>query len=871
MVTYGDGTLYDQGIYGRISAGMAAAQLASVRSTGLKVTLIDERVNRWESVNDVGEVNTLLEYYEQAAVAGHRDPTLSNYWAYRGGSDVVKLSGGTVVRVRVGTPGNYNDRQIYYQEITDPSNAAQWQSWTLLYSGNHFYAIIVPTGASTYDVYHIKAGAGFCKNNSTLVSTADDGVPLDRGVRIVPVIDETGYPLDDYFIITVPRTHDYDSLRVLDFYICDGLTAYYSTDNYEWYRNTAAVVVDPNATNEWFYFHSFPMHTNPRAEHNGESITVSKTASYFTDEMLNPPALIRGLGGRAGFNIIDLYGVHLASDGYFYLFYGEFHADDDYQAIQSGQFIFWQRSKDALHWSEPVLIGYSLNGFAGVFEDGGYLYACGNGEVIRRPMTAQEYVLDNYVPEVNFELPRNNESGRGSCLVANPDRINDDILELSDRRIRIEPGIKLADGQYEYKQMADLWAKKITETNEAAASRIQIDLGDVWSRLEQPLRDTFNIIGQTQWDDWKEGEPNELFNYYFEEIDDAEVDGNQIRIPSGGRFLWTGWKGHNPDFTISYSGVGTIQFYFRYVDEENYHYFTYNGSNLILRIVRNGVETDISTTSISSHNRLRFYCRWGLVQVYSQTGTLLASISLYLQPEDMIVKPGYVGFGGSGNTAFSNFHFVDWEYNLTSHDLVRFALAMGDYHDVVVGGPDSRQYALIWGPQTDLPTAADGLRQILEAEKLEVIWRDGFIEVGQFKNLTPVLTIEDRIIETTFKDEAKRRINLAIVDGNEHSWFEADAADSRQRDRQIVAYYDLPELMTQQAVRDRAIEEIRVSSKGQVPGGRTPLFFDLRRMDPIIWVDNLGRTYEVRIEGISVDINQSTAPKQNMTLDTSLL
>jgi hypothetical protein len=87
----------------------------------------------------------------------------------------------------------------------------------------------------------------------------------------------------------------------------------------------------------------------------------------------------------------------------------------------------------------------------------------------------------------------------------------------------------------------------------------------------------------------------------------------------------------------------------------------------------------------------------------------------------------------------------------------------------------------------------------------------------------------------------------------------------------IQSYFDLPELLTQDDVAERAREEIRRGKLGQSPGGPIPLLLDLWRMDPITWIDANGVSKDVRVEGISVEINQSTQPRQLSTIDTSLL
>jgi hypothetical protein len=234
------------------------------------------------------------------------------------------------------------------------------------------------------------------------------------------------------------------------------------------------------------------------------------------------------------------------------------------------------------------------------------------------------------------------------------------------------------------------------------------------------------------------------------------------------------------------------------------------------------------------------------------------------------VRQGYVGFSDSeGFFTISNFHLEDFEASLTAEDLIRQALASQDFHEVSVGGADSPIYGVIWGPQTDAPTVAEALRQTLSLDKLELVWKNSKIEVGKFNELSPTATIQDEIIESDEINEASRRINMAIVDGNDQYWIELDTADLLLRGRTIASYLDLPDLVNLDDIKTRAREEIKRSAQGASPGGTIPLRFDLDRMTVVTWIDNAGNSQVVQIEGISVDIRQDERPIQHMTLDTS--
>jgi hypothetical protein len=477
------------------------------------------------------------------------------------------------------------------------------------------------------------------------------------------------------------------------------------------------------------------------------------------------------------------------------------------------------------------------------------------------------YDVSNYVPHVNFEIPRSNQESSGECTVANLDGVNDDLLNLSDRRMKIEIGLRVEDGSYEYAEFNDWWIKRVIKNVDGAANRLTIQFGDVWTRLSAALRDNFNFIGQLKWDDWSTGKRNKAFNYFFNS-DTAPVDTDN-KLATKGIVLYTGWKGQNATVQAHFTGVsGNPSIVFRYLNPKNYQRIEKQGSTLLLIDRVNGVDNTIDSAGCTSDTSptIKVIFRWESYTAYVNGALVLDG----LYPDQPNVKAGYVGFKATTYT-ITSFSLQDWEPALTAEELIKTALAMGDYHDVSTGETSSEELAIVWGPQTDIPTPADGLRQALDAMKWELVWMDGRILVGSFKDLSIVKVIEDRIIKTDYIDEANRHINLASVDGNEDPWLEIDVTDTQQRDRQISAYFDLPELTNQDSVRERAIEEIRRGKLGRTPGGQVPLFFDLWRMDAVTWIDNSGESNDVRIEGISVEIEQGMEPSQRETLDTSLL
>jgi len=849
---YGTSVLYGAaGTYGAFSAELLAAQELRSRETGLKISIIDENLNQWVKL-------TGTEIRQKDFVTGGPVTSILSQ-SYRAQSSALLLGNGNIIRARVGD-GSESDRQLYVQTITDPTLAAQWNSWSLLYSGDHIAVAVVATGASTYTIYHSKSDGSVYRDNALVWN------PTADCVTIYPVEGGT----NGMMYLRLLKTSNHGG-RTLDLYYTENINSVTPASdilNYEWYRTTIWGYI---INSKLYRLQSIGMFSDPRAKSRGDSIVISylPSTTYGATTRPEPLSLIRGVGSDWGHNELNYPRMFLLSDGYWYLFSNEHHVDENYQLISDTYSpLIWQRSKDLYHWSEPVHTGISgLHGWY-VFESGSYVYLVGNSEVWYRPLSSVTYDLTNFVPEVNMEMPSDNQVGNGEYTVSNPLGVNDNILSLSDRRTKIQVGIKTTTGQFEFFDFNDWWVRRITRSIEGESSRLRVQVGDVWDRLSNSLRDTYNFLGKTLWEDWADGKRNKSFNYFFE-TDSAPLETTDYRLQSRGICLYTGWKGHNPNIEVTLSGVtGTPTVIFRYVNSLNYMKVYISGSTIFLAQVKNGVSTNLDSTSITStsNHKIKVDIVYGAYKIYYNDDLKLDS--KLVDPEH--VKPGYVGFNAT-SYKISNFTLTDWEANLTMEDLIRTALSMGDYHDVVVGNAESKAYAIIWGPQTDIPSPAVALKTALETEKLQMIWKNGFIQIGRFTDKTPVKKIQDRIISTEHTDEANRRINLAVVDGNEHTWIEVDEVDTQSRDRQIVGYYDLPELLDWDSVKDRTREEIRRGQIGVAPGGTVILFFDLNRMDAIEWVDNLGNTTIVRIEGMSIRINQSKEPRQLLTLDNSLI
>lgn len=868
VTLYGDGSLYgdNDAIYGRISPELAAAQLAHVRETALSVIIKDERLNAWELVTgeDFGG-----QYYK-AVQAGQGSIWELGFWSYRGTADIIQLDNGDIIRVRNGSNTDVNDRQIWIQTITDPTVTAQWDSWSVLYSGTHYSVSIAKTGANTYAVYHAKSD-GLYRNNSLVWSSPDTATYGDV-LNFVPVVGST----DEAGFLTYIR-HDVTegplALRTMDiYYTPDIVNVDPEPDrtNFRWTRQSIASMLMDDGRVCKIQVH--PLLFNPRSLLAGFSV-FNQFYTSVTNMNATQTYIIRGLGGGGGKNWYSSVRLSRLSDGYFYMILAEVHqvAKGQESTTDIGGIFSWSRSLDGLHWSEPV-VGPPFQRFvAGLVEDDNYVYWCGNDSVWRRPK-GTEYDISNYVPKLSMDLPRDNQTATGEALIANPNNINNYVRNLADQEIVIRPGLKLPSGAvYEYGQFDRFWIKQVNQIIEGGKNQLQIGFGNILDRLDNKLRDVYNFVGVTKWEDWKAGKRNEAFNYYFETDTRPTKDDND-RLRTRGYCLWTGWRGVNFDITVKFSGVsGQPSVLGRYVDKRNHMKLRKEGSNLRLYEVVDNVENLVDGASVGTTTTtftVRWVMEWGYYKVYFNGSLAFQSSGPWLDME--LYKPGYVGFHAT-SYKISNFKFNDLEYPLKMSDLIKTALALGDAHDVIVSGGTSEAFGITWGPQTDIETAADGLRAAMETDKLQMVWRNGSLEIGKFNDTSIVKTIEDRLIESERADEPNRRINYSIVDGNEHSWIALDIEDHFRRGRSIVDYQDLPELRTQDEVKERAREAIRKSTLGASPGGTTPLYFDIYRMDHVLWTDNAGNEDVVRVEGMEIEIDQDSRPAQRVRFDNSLI
>jgi len=87
----------------------------------------------------------------------------------------------------------------------------------------------------------------------------------------------------------------------------------------------------------------------------------------------------------------------------------------------------------------------------------------------------------------------------------------------------------------------------------------------------------------------------------------------------------------------------------------------------------------------------------------------------------------------------------------------------------------------------------------------------------------------------------------------------------------VTAYYDLPELKSLAEVRNKAQEEKTLAVRGNSIGGVCVWRPWFQRMDIVQWTDHDGNSYLCRIEGMDLDLSQTTEPFQHVQLDLTPL
>ena len=857
---YGTPGLY----YGRIDPAMLVAQNDKTRMTDLRVKIYDDHLDDYVQIGSASDLPSTGSLGNATGIYS----TDQRYSEYRLQQSSCILANGHLIRVRNGN-GTAADRNIYIQDIADPTNPASWSAaWTLLYSGAYYAVAVVPATASTYHVYSATS-AGIRKNN--VVKQSLTGI-----IDISPVKGQ----MDAMFVTRVYKD-SLDGKRVMDYSYSRNIETNAFVDdelNYRWLRSEmdALLLADGRIarvqTAAWT--------VDPRSTNLAESLMISFSPSYTSPTPPAPPRLIRGFAGQAGSNAIIHPTINLLSDGYYYLFYGESRFDADKDNAISVATLFWQRSKDLMHWSEPVAVGYDNMTPTGhsVVEYNGRVYITNNAKGWYRTEAITSYDISNYIPELHMNIASTLEAGSADFKVANPNGINDYLSDFGDKRMTIEVGLRQANGIYGYVQFGDWWLQRAKKEMQAQVNRLNVTAYDIRRRLDNPLRDVFNFPGQLVWNDWALGRRNKLFNYaisggktsFLLSSTKTSLYLRVTKINKNYQALFAGWRGHNFDASVRFRGGKFVSgeafgIVYRYKDSKNYYWAFIKSTTLYLQRRRNNVVTTLATYGIGSYltnPTINVVVRFGWHYVVLNGTTRISH-----NESVPSVYPGYVGIKYYRSTKTGDFgadrlSIVSWETPYDSTDLIKTALAMGDFHDALVDGGTAPQMAVVWGPQTDLATPAAAIESLFTQLKLDMVRRNNVLTVGTFKEPGIVKVIQNESIDFRVTDETGERINLAIVDGQEDTYIAIDDVDTRKRGRQIVAYFDIPELDTTEKVVDRANEEIRKGIIGEKYEGTAALFMDLWRLDAVTWYDPNGVPHDLRIDAIDIDINQSMSPNQ---------
>jgi hypothetical protein len=226
---YGAGILYGDpnALYGRVSPDLLTAAAQQSRQTGLRVTIIDEGLNHWEYVAGTTTAPNPTDWMPAGTHAYELE-----WYSYRLKAAMVKLGNGDIIRARMGNPADTTDRQIYYQRITDPTNATQWTTWSVLYSGTHYQVDLQadPVTPSAFITWHSKAD-GIYRNN---VKKFEPGT--GKAYSFEPVHGDT---VDGRGVLTMLR--ELNSHRVMDFYYTQDISGgpgSFDRNNYEWNRRS---------------------------------------------------------------------------------------------------------------------------------------------------------------------------------------------------------------------------------------------------------------------------------------------------------------------------------------------------------------------------------------------------------------------------------------------------------------------------------------------------------------------------------------------------------------------------------------------------------------------------------------------------------
>lgn len=720
-----------------------------VRQTAAIGRVIDNNLNSWEDFAGIDlNVDVVYQFF-----AGDTAIYDQNYWTYRGQAGVAaRTTDGAIVRARIGD-GSALDRTVYRQIITDPTDAASWESWTQLYTGSHYAIAVIAdaTAGAGYRIIHAKSDGLYVDN---VLKITEPGI-----VKIKPMFNS---PLQVYYQ-TVEQ--DVDGGPTHRWWVTRDVTVgsrVGEAANYRWYRSDMVALqsaVDP----EFYYrFRSMAHEAASRDPMASQSLTIEWVHDPDgTDTDFNQYENVRflkGPSGHAGYKTIEnlqiakFTGTDIDTSGHF-LFYNERHFDIAGNVSSNLKNpLFWSHWRDYPWYSSmPTPVGYSIWGFAGVVEWGDYIYLCGNGRVLRRPKDKVQIDLTNYLLDGSYSIPRDNQKATGNLILPNPGNVLGAQLNLSDTEEAASTGYRLelaigqkapGDNSYTYKRDEDWWVsslRKIRAQQEGGTKeRLEIGLANFWDRLENPFLDTVSIPGKMEWNDWQEDAPNQLYNYSndTDEFNESVPLEGWIGLRTvhsgtgaisglGGKSitLFAGWRGENAYVRLLLWEDGGVVF--RYQDAENFYYAKFvAGDKITLIVYADGNPTTLASETISATGPtwLTVDFRWGRVRIdVDFDATVLGPLTL-VDPEI------YTGFVGWVCAEVGNFTLNEWNSRITTGEIIKTLLAYANEYDAELELDEETAAApimdMILGPQSDLKSPEQAFRQVLEASKLQVVWKE---------------------------------------------------------------------------------------------------------------------------------------------------
>lgn len=862
--------------------------------TDLRVKIQDAHSNDWHSLG-LSDINPELAYFTPFGTSPYAYD--QGYWEYRGQAAMVKLSD-RIVRVRIGD-GSATDRQLYKQEITDPLDPDQWESWSLLYSGDHF-AVCAYVSSDAIQVVHSKSDGVYLNNNLR------SGVSNAQGV--ISLTSVVGQPT---MIYASRVSQDADGQQQINNFVFPNIVAngnmVEDLFNYRYPSNQVAAIKINYGADFLFRVRAAPYYSpSARSPVASDDLVMEYTTFDNSQTELGDTFPIISATGRAGkkrYTNLRIYNEF--SDHRIYLFFTERHTDKYHNNFSNLHApLFWMSSgflPDGT--TEPMPIGSSVWGFAGAVEWGNYIIIAGNGSVHYRSRLQDQLDLSNYAISASLKIPRGNERATGTVTLANPSDVVGRLLQMTDgalssypeKRVRISIGqYRNSEDDWEYAEVDDWWISSIHRINNEKqndnTNRIVLNVADFWHRLENPFRDVRYWPGRMRWEDLKPSGANVLDNYASPDGSELTLEdymlgdepARQIRVGSG-ILLNTLWKGTHGRFQAWLDGTGsdTKSVLFRYVDQKNYYEVRYSPSNgnLQLRKCINGTNTSIITKFVGTGNSsslIEVEFRGRKIRVWYDYGL---EIDQMISVDDTEDFTGFVGVMKTNdvNWTTSQWSFQDFEVELTTSSLIKILLNFCGYSQFSVPNElnDTPWMSVAWGPQMDVTSPADGIKKLLETNFMQIAcsFREdapqlGFeIKVSQFEEQEAEYIIKDEIISVDQIDDSESRPNIILVDGNEDSWTEYYRSDLVRRAAPVNKYLDLPQLDSLIAVRNKAQEEKAVSVKGSSLGGLCVWRPWFRRMDTVQWIDQFGNTYDARIEGMDIDIDQGAQPFQHVQMD----